>query len=540
MIMEGLGVRRDSVPSSAPRARYATSVDVPEPVPATSDEIPERAHTHSPATEGAEADRLALALEIAALGLWEIDLADGTLSCTAKCKANAGLPPDAPFDYAMLLAVIHPDDRVSVQGALENLAATGSPYVGEHRVIWPDGSVHWIAARGRAHPDATGKPGRMVGVTQDVTDRVTAAEQLAASEARYRLLADHSTDMISVHTPDGAASYLYASPAATLLFGYSPAELIGRSAYDFFHPDDLPALHDSQDEAMSGVRFSTITYRLKTRHCGYTWVESTSSAILDAATGVPSEIISSTRSVEARVAAEQERARAHAIADSARQKAEEANRAKSDFLAMMSHELRTPLNAIAGHVQLIEMGLHGPVTEPQHDALARVDRAQRHLLRLVNDVLNFARLQSSHIEYDVGPVPLADVISDLDPLIGPQLQAKSLSYTVDVPQQRIVQADHEKLVQVLLNLLSNAVKFTPEGGAVSIQCAQRSDGTGDPACVFLRVSDTGIGIAQEKLDAIFEPFVQVDTTSTGRVAGTGLGLAISRDLVRGMGGDIRV
>ena len=220
--------------------------------------------------------------------------------------------------------------------------------------------------------------------------------------------------------------------------------------------------------------------------------------------------------------------------------AEAANRAKGEFLATMSHELRTPLNAIAGHAQLIEMGLHGQVTEAQREALTRIELAQRHLLGLVNDVLNFARVQAGRIEYDIRPVHLAELLAAAEPLIGPQLQAKGLAYDTAVPDDALALADRDKLIQVLLNLLSNAVKFTPSGGEVRVECAERSDGTGDPDTMFLRVSDTGVGIPREKLAEIFDPFIQVDMSAAGRKGGTGLGLAISRDLTRGMGGDLRV
>jgi signal transduction histidine kinase len=205
----------------------------------------------------------------------------------------------------------------------------------------------------------------------------------------------------------------------------------------------------------------------------------------------------------------------------------------------MSHELRTPLNAIAGHLQLLEMEVHGPVSDAQHAALERIDRAQRHLLRLVNDVLNFSRLKAGRLEYRVAPVRLSDVVAEVEPMIYPQLALKGVSYVVKVPADDVVQADFEKLVQVLLNLVSNAVKFTPQGGVVSVECAKRAVETRDTPLVHLRVRDTGPGIAVEKLDQIFEPFVQIDANQATRSAGTGLGLAISRDLMRGMGGELR-
>ena len=235
-----------------------------------------------------------------------------------------------------------------------------------------------------------------------------------------------------------------------------------------------------------------------------------------------------------------ERARLFEAERAARAEAETANRAKGEFVAAMSHELRTPLNAIGGYAQLLEMEVHGPVTDEQRTALTRIEIARRYLLRLVNDVLNFERLQTGRLEYHVEPVRLAEVVTDVEPMIGPQLRAKGLSYATDVPQDCVVRADREKLSQVLLNLLSNAVKFTPSGGHVVIDCPRRGDGSDKPDVVFLRVGDTGVGIADEKLDAVFEPFVQVATSPASRVGGAGLGLAISRDLARGMGGDLRV
>jgi signal transduction histidine kinase len=235
-----------------------------------------------------------------------------------------------------------------------------------------------------------------------------------------------------------------------------------------------------------------------------------------------------------------ERARLFESERRARTDAEAANRAKSDFLAAMSHELRTPLNAIGGYAQLLEMGLHGPVTDAQREALGRIELAQRYLLRLVNDVLNVERLQRGHLEYDLQSIALPSIVAEVEALIRPQFRAKSLQYEAKIPPECIVRADGDKVAQILLNLLSNATKFTPGGGRVTLECIQRADGTGDPDIVYVRVADTGVGIPREKLDAVFEPFVQVDTSRTGRAAGAGLGLAISRDLARGMGGDIRV
>jgi signal transduction histidine kinase/PAS domain-containing protein len=237
---------------------------------------------------------------------------------------------------------------------------------------------------------------------------------------------------------------------------------------------------------------------------------------------------------------------ARAEAEAARNAAVVANRVKSEFLATMSHELRTPLNAIAGYAQLLELGVHGPVTDAQRVALQRILRSEQHLLSLVNDVLNFAKLEAGRIDYDVTTVRLADVVTAVAPMVEPQLAEKGLRYDVRVANDIVVRADSDKLQQVLLNLMSNAIKFTESGGRISVDTGTRSDGTSSAAenaaenAVFLRVSDTGIGIPRDRQETIFDPFVQIDRQRTNGVEGTGLGLAISRDLARGMGGELRV
>jgi signal transduction histidine kinase len=222
-------------------------------------------------------------------------------------------------------------------------------------------------------------------------------------------------------------------------------------------------------------------------------------------------------------------------AERARSESEAANRAKSDFLAMMSHELRTPLNAIAGYAELIELGIHGPVTDAQRDALNRIARSQAHLLTLINDVLNFARIDAGQMRYAVQDVRMHETLAGLEALVAPQVASRHQTFTYEPCDPEIVAAaDADKVRQVVLNLLSNAVKYTPEGGSVRLAC------DADATAVRVHVTDTGPGIDPEQLPVIFEPFVQGHRALNRPNEGVGLGLAISRDLARGMGGDVTV
>lgn len=226
-------------------------------------------------------------------------------------------------------------------------------------------------------------------------------------------------------------------------------------------------------------------------------------------------------------------ARLYEAEQHARSEAEQANKAKSEFLANMSHELRTPLNAIGGYAELISAGIRGPVTDLQRADLERIARNQRHLLSLINDILNFAKLEAGRVQFDPSDVSMADALGQLEALVAPQLLQKQLRYTYECCDSSYTgYVDPEKLQQILLNLLSNAIKFTPNGGDIEVTCGATDD------TMKVRVRDTGIGIPQDKLEQIFEPFVQLDGGQSGKSSGTGLGLAISRDLARAMGGEL--
>jgi signal transduction histidine kinase len=201
----------------------------------------------------------------------------------------------------------------------------------------------------------------------------------------------------------------------------------------------------------------------------------------------------------------------------------------------MSHELRTPLNAIGGYAELLLDGIRGPVTPEQALDLERIQRSQRHLLSLINDILNFAKIEAGKVDFKCREMSMHEALSVLEELVAPQLKEKSLTYNYYCCDPSFTAyADPEKVQQILLNLLSNATKFTPAGGSITVQCGATATE------MSVEVSDTGPGIAASRVESVFEPFVQLDRVHRSRQEGTGLGLSISRDLARAMGGDVRV
>ena len=234
-------------------------------------------------------------------------------------------------------------------------------------------------------------------------------------------------------------------------------------------------------------------------------------------------------------------------AERLRSEAEMSSRAKTDFLANMSHELRTPMNAIIGYTDLIELEIAGPVTEAQRAQLERIRVSSQHLLMLVDDILDLAKIEAGRIEIAREPCLVREVVDAGLSLVRPQAAARELEI-VDrcefAPELRYV-GDEDRVRQILVNLLSNAVKFTDAGGTVTVRCEAATAGVpilhaGAHPFVTMQVADTGIGIPEDHLETVFDPFVQVETGRTRTRGGTGLGLAISRQLARLMGGDLTV
>jgi PAS domain S-box-containing protein len=419
------------------------------------------------------------------------------------------------------------DDRV-VEDMLARLSRGETLSGREMRLRRKDGGTRDVIIDSNVYWGPDGEFVHARFVTRDVT------ELKAREEARARLAAivTSSDDAIVGKTLDGVITSW--NPGAERIFGYTAAEAVGRHI-TLIIPAERRAEEDHVlAQLRRGLRvdhFETVRQAKDGRKIN---VSLTVSPITDSS----GKIIGASkiaRDITAQLQTRRELEEARKSAEEARLAAESANRAKAEFLASMSHELRTPLNAIGGYVQLLAMEVHGPVTDRQREALHRIEKAGQYLLSLINDVLNFAKLEAGKVEYEISSVRLRDAVTQVSEIMEQQMAGKGLTFAADVDPAIVVRADPEKLNQVLLNLMSNAVKFTPAGGRLSV----RSRANGEKV-VTVAVCDTGPGIPPEKRNAVFEPFVQLHQGRVTRAQGTGLGLSISRDLARGMGGDLRV
>jgi PAS domain S-box-containing protein len=368
--------------------------------------------------------------------------------------------------------------------------------------------------------------------TRDAAAYTGAASRTVANEASglYRLLVESVKDY-AIFALDTGGHIISWNAGAERFKGYTEQEILGKHYSIFYPAEDAAAGKPKRllEAAIADGRVEDEGWRVRKDGTRF-WADVVITALRDE-TGTLVGFAKVTRDLSERRAAEQ-----RAIADARRiAQVESSNRAKSDFLAAMSHELRTPLNAIGGYAELIEMGVAGNISEQQKEYLTRIRNGQRHLLGIINDLLNFSRIESGQVTYELEDVDAHAMVDSVIDLVQSQATLKGIEMIHGpCPKNVHMRADRLKTEQIVLNILSNAVKFTPEGGKVTTTCGI----TGEQS--WISVSDTGPGIPEDKRSEIFEPFVQLGRTLSSLQEGTGLGLAISRDLARAMNGNITI
>ena len=428
-----------------------------------------------------------------------------------------------------IIAFIAPDHIEQSKALIDGLflsATVDKSVRREHRVVARDGSVVWLEGNPRVICDASGNPVEIVTVLRDITQKRAAEEALTESEFRYRTLAENSSDILVRFGRDGLVRHI--SPSCRTL-GVDPETAVGQSVLKLVAPEYM-----ANSEAIVASMFANAevdrSVRREHRVVGNNgvvmWLEGNPQIIRDAS-GEAVEIVTVLRDVTARRAIEDALIEATRVAEAATE-------AKSQFLANMSHELRTPLTSIIGFSSLLNQ--HGGLPEAAAKYAARISIAGQGLLAVINDVLDFSKLEEGAVALDPHPCAVTDVIEDVQGLLSVQAGAKGLELSVefdaDVPAW--VMLDELRLRQVLQNLIGNAVKFTSQGG-VSVKLSAPDYGR-----LRVDVRDTGPGLTPEQQGRLFERFAQADASITRRHGGSGLGLSICRELVGLMGGQIGV
>ncbi|MEO0456140.1 MAG: PAS domain S-box protein [Cyanobacteria bacterium P01_A01_bin.114] len=505
--------------------------------------------------------RWQFALEGSGYGVWDWNLQTNTVFFSQQLKAMLGYAED---EMANCLddwtSRIHPDDKDQVFADVNRyFSGETATYQNEHRLRCKNGSYIWIVDRGKVvERTAEGQPLRMIGTHTDITALKQAQSELQAlnqqleakvekrtaalqeRETRYRALMDRASDAILLVDQQG--NVLEANRRAEELLGYPQANLTAMHLTQLHRSDELTRIMKAFEALAHDQPFAQV---LDVHFC------------CKAGHSVPVDISASVIEVHGEKIIQEifrdisDRKQTEAQLRKTNQELARATRLKDEFLANMSHELRTPLNTVLGMSEALQEQTFGPVTSGQSKALQTIEHSGAHLLELINDILDVAKIEAGQMTLHRAPTAVALLCqSSLAFIKQPalrkriQLQVKPLTYLPDV------WVDERRIRQVLINLLDNAVKFTPEGGQITldVSCQQRpaadAPSASEPAVptTYLRIAviDTGIGIAPDHIDSLFQPFVQIDSALNRQYTGTGLGLVLVKCIVELHGGQVEI
>lgn len=467
-------------------------------------------------------ERLERATTYTDIGIWEWDMRTNHLWWSERIAPLFGLglgDGAVAVRYDTFLNAVHPEDRESVQEAVRATLEDGRPYWVEHRVVWPDGTVRWMQERGAVECDETDAPLRMLGVVRDVTRAKAAELALKDSERRLAMSIDNISDgFILIDDQDRMVLWnerlleIYPRLRPHIWGGRPFAEMVRAGAEDGQYLNAVGRVDDWLAERLA--RHAQAEEHYEEPLADGRWVRIAERRMENGwRVGIRTDIT--------------EIRRAH-------EEAQAANRAKSDFLSKMSHELRTPLNAILGFAQLLQVSRKDPLSEAQRRHVGHILDGGRHLLDLINEILDLARIEAGRLTLSPENVDVAPIVEDCLGMARTLAAPTAVSVTLEAPEVwPTLYADPTRLRQVLLNLLSNAVKYNRKGGRVVLHAQTRADR------LRLTVRDTGPGLTPEAQACIFEPFNRIGAEGSG-VEGAGIGLTITHQLVDLMGGAMGV
>ena len=426
---------------------------------------------------------------------------------------------------------VHPDDRPATLREVERQTVAGEAVLRfENRYRHKDGSWRVLSWRSVPQPG-----GYMFATARDVTDAHATEEAMRASERRLAQIVDLLPNMVFLKDPE-ELRFVRLNKAGEELLGYRREELVGKSASDLFPEDEARRYLEQDREVLASSEVLDITEETtRTRGRGVRVIHTKKVAVRDDA-GRPLFLLGVAEDIT-------DRKRAEAALEAAKEAAETANRAKSDFLAKMSHELRTPLNSIIGFSEILEDQSVGPLTEKQAKYISNVLVSGRNLLQLINDILDLSKVEAGRMELVPSRFEVLAAVDQVRSIVAALADRKRLAVELEVPASLpLLEADQAKFKQIMFNLLGNAIKFTPEGGRVTVSARlTHPSGNGSSGeWLEVAVADTGIGIPAEHLTRIFREFEQVNTDPRYSQEGTGLGLALTSKLVELHGGRVWV
>ncbi|MBP1728471.1 MAG: sensor hybrid histidine kinase [Deltaproteobacteria bacterium] len=469
-------------------------------------------------------ERLRLAQQAARIGSFDLNLQTGLNRWTPELEAMYGLEPG---EFGMTQPawenLVHPENRAEAINLVNKTFATGEPVEGEWRVVWPDGSEHWIFGRFQVYRDAAGTPLRLTGVNIDITERKQAEEELRRSRDEWELTFNSVPDLIAIIDDRHRIARVNRAMAEQL--GRAPGDCVGLHCYQAIHGSILPPEFCPHSRTLDDGE----------EHAEEVFVESMGGDFLVSTTPLLNQEGRMTGSVH--VARDiSERKRSEEELRRAKEAAEAATRTKSLFLANMSHELRTPMTGVIGMLDLV---LTGNLEKEQRECIEIAQTSALSLIRLLNDILDLTKIEMGKFSIEEQPLSIRQCVETTYNILLPVAKGKELAFVFtvadDVPEALI--GDQVRLNQVLTNLAGNAVKFT-EKGEVAIRVVSGGSTPGGKREVTFTVADTGIGIPEDKQHLLFGVFSQVDASHSRSYCGSGLGLAISKEIVERMGGTI--
>jgi PAS domain S-box-containing protein len=475
--------------------------------------------------------RLREAQSMAHLGDWEFDYVSGGLSLSDEAARILGFDPqqDRP-SMEQAKGRVHPDEHEWVDTIVSAAITQRIACRYDHRILLPNGDIRHVSIRGRPQGNDPAAARRYLGTIMDVTSIKHAEQALLRTEARYRAVVESVHEVIFQTDVDGRLTLL--NPAWAAITDYHVVESLGRRLAEFAEPESALVLPSAMEALVSGY-IAVVHEKLALRTKGgavhrFEMLARVHSDDKGAFQGIAGTLHDITQQEE--LEAEMQRAR---------EAAEAASKAKSDFLATMSHEIRTPMNGVIGMTAVL---LETPLNAEQRDYVETIRTSGETLLEIINSILDFSKIEAGQMDLEAVPFEPGQVVEEVVELFGRTAGAKGVEvmYYVDPSVPAVVSGDPTRLRQVLCNLVANAIKFT-EKGEIEIR-AERIDqpGEGTPAEMRFSVRDTGIGIPADRLSRLFQSFSQADSSTSRRYGGTGLGLAISKRLSEMMGGHMWV